>query len=590
MSTKPTTYFIYARKSSESEDRQVASIDAQIEELLAIAKADELPVLEVLQESYSAKAPGRPVFSYMLDQIKKGKAAGILCWKLDRLARNPVDGGQVLWMLQEEVIQHIRTYERHYYPTDNVLMMNVEFGMANQYIRDLSVNVKRGLRKSVRRGIRPSRAPIGYLNAPDRTTGSNIIIEDPDRFPLVKRMWELFLSGTYSVEQIRAIANNKWGLRTVKHKKLGGRPLARSALYHLFKNPFYYGWFEWPRGSGEWYKGAHMPMITQGEYDRVQIMLGSDRTKPIPKKKEFAFTGMIRCGECGCQVTAEEKVQMICSMCQHKFALSNKTHCPGCGIHLDELEFKKILRYTYYHCTKHKSGYSCSQRGVEVSEIVKAVDEFLEPIAIDKDILKLAIQAIESDEQYRITMRDTELALQKSALIKVERKLSVLLDMRLEGQLAEPDYINKQTQLLKQKDSLARAMASVDTNCQQREESLKKVFDFACYARAWLRVAIENDDRRWMREILTAVSSNLTLTNKKLEIIKRKWMLRLEEVLKQIPEEATTFEPTKSSLVASEFTHLASVNPSLLADLYATRTDENWQIPEIPLSVKDEKT
>ena len=139
-------YFLYARKSTDVEDKQILSIEAQLAELRALAKQEQLNVVEVFVEKRSAKMPGRPIFSEMMARIQKGEAQGIVCWKIDRLARNPVDGGQVQWLLQNSTIQHIQTHDRAYYPADNVLMMSVEFGMANQYIRDLSVNVTRGLR------------------------------------------------------------------------------------------------------------------------------------------------------------------------------------------------------------------------------------------------------------------------------------------------------------------------------------------------------------------------------------------------------------------------------------------------------------
>src|SRR5919109_2367757 len=157
MKTMPAglCYFLYARKSSEAEDQQVASIDAQIDALQELARREGLEVLEVLSEAKSAKSPGRPVFERMLERIGDGEAHGILCWKLNRLARNPIDGGQISWMLQQGAIQHIRTHDRSYYPTDNVLMMAVEFGMANQYIRDLSADVRRGLRAKCEAGWMP---------------------------------------------------------------------------------------------------------------------------------------------------------------------------------------------------------------------------------------------------------------------------------------------------------------------------------------------------------------------------------------------------------------------------------------------------
>lgn len=130
MIAKPIKYFLYARKSTESEDRQVASIPSQIEELKKLANDQNLNIVKILTEEKSAKCPGRPVFTQMIEEIHKGHVNGILCWKLDRLARNPIDGGTINWMLQQNIIRHIQTFQRSYLPQDNSLMMHLEFGMA----------------------------------------------------------------------------------------------------------------------------------------------------------------------------------------------------------------------------------------------------------------------------------------------------------------------------------------------------------------------------------------------------------------------------------------------------------------------------
>ena len=161
-----TTYFLYARKSTDVEDKQVRSIDDQILVLRSLAKQEGLNIIEEFRESKSAKMPGRIIFNEMIRRIQLGEAQGVICWKIDRLARNPVDGGQISWLLQQGVIQHIQTHDRSFLPTDNVLMMSVELGMANQYIRDLSANTKRGLWEKARRGDFPGPAPVGYLNNP----------------------------------------------------------------------------------------------------------------------------------------------------------------------------------------------------------------------------------------------------------------------------------------------------------------------------------------------------------------------------------------------------------------------------------------
>jgi site-specific DNA recombinase len=114
-------YVIYARKSTESEDRQTLSIQSQTIEMQEIAKRENLNVVKIFQESKSAKAPGRPVFAEMIEFIRKGKAEGILCWKIDRLARNPMDEGLIKWLLQKETVKQIKTFERDYNPEDNVV-------------------------------------------------------------------------------------------------------------------------------------------------------------------------------------------------------------------------------------------------------------------------------------------------------------------------------------------------------------------------------------------------------------------------------------------------------------------------------------
>ena len=179
-------YFIVCRKSSEDEDRQMLSIDAQLSELNSIAQENGLNAVNTFTESMSAKEPGRPIFNDMIRRIERGEANAILTWKLDRLARNFDDGGKIIGLLQRGVIQEIRTFERTYLPNDNVLSIAVEFGMANQYVRDLSMNIRRGIREKIRRGILSGKAPLGYFNEPKLRT----IEPHPEHFNTVKGIFE----------------------------------------------------------------------------------------------------------------------------------------------------------------------------------------------------------------------------------------------------------------------------------------------------------------------------------------------------------------------------------------------------------------
>lgn len=540
-------YFIYCRKSSEAEDRQVLSIESQLTELKRLAERLNLPVIDILCESKSAKAPGRPVFNEMLKKITQGKADGIICWKLDRLARNPIDGGQIIWMLQKGVIKHIQTFDRDYYPEDNVLVMNVEFGMANQYILDLSKNVKRGLKTKVEKGWLPTTAPFGYLNERAKEKGAGVIIKDPERFDLVKRMWELMLTGNYTPPKILEIAKDKWGLRT-QH----GKSLSRSTIYRIFTNPFYYGWFEYPKEGGNWYKGAHEPMITQEEYDRVQILLGR-KGRPRPKKYNFAFRGLMRCGGCGAMVTAEEKNQIICSECKCKFSSKNMFECPRCKTSIEKMKNPTILKYVYYHCSKTRNP-RCTQGYIEVKELERQINEYLSKIHISERFKNWAIKYLKEENEKEITSREAIISSQRRAYDNCLKKLNNLFQLKISplngdgSLLSDEEYARQKTELLKEKIRLEEVLNDTGGRIERWLDIAEKTFNFACHARYWF----ENGTPEEKGSILQAIGSNLTLIDKKLCIQLKKLFVPIENVAQKIPEVRPTFEPEKYGLNESK--------------------------------------
>ena len=540
MTSKNNTikYFVYCRKSSEDEDRQILSIDSQIEALKELSQKFGLKIVETFTESKSAKAPGREVFSEMIKRIENNEAQGILCWKLDRLARNPVDEGKIKWLLQSEVLKHIKTPEKDYYPDDNVLITSVEFGVANQYIKDLSKNVKRGLKTKLQMGWYPSYAPLGYLNTKFKEKGENKIFKDPERFEIVKQMWQLMLTGNYTPPQILKIVNKEWNFKTRTTKKYISKSLSRSGIYQIFTNPFYYGWFDYPRGSGNWYKGEHESMISEEEYDRVQAILGR-KGKPRPKKHIFAFTGLMRCGSCGAGITAEEKFK--------KQKNGNLHH------------------YIYYHCTK-RINPDCTEKAIELKELNKQIDGFLEKISISERFRDWALKYLHEIRQDEAKATEDIVATKHKAYENIVKQLDNLLikytspenaDERI---MTEQEYTGLRTRLLKEKTELEAELNATGKQIEEWVELTEKTFNFARYARIWFA----KGDLQTKRAIFACLGSDLVLKDKKLALTLRKPFNFIFEGLSQVERELVRLEPLNFGSNKEQTAILAAKCPTLL--------------------------
>ena len=195
-----TKYFLYARKSTDEPNRQILSIEAQITELKEFAERENLEIVKEFIESQTAKIPGRTIFNEMIKRIESGEASGILAWHPDRLARNSIDGGQIIYLVDTEKITALKFPTFWFDATpQGKFMLNIAFGQSKYYIDNLSENVKRGLRQKVRRGEQSGVAITGYLN--DKI--NHKIIPDPEKFPLVRKLFELYATGEHSLKDLR---------------------------------------------------------------------------------------------------------------------------------------------------------------------------------------------------------------------------------------------------------------------------------------------------------------------------------------------------------------------------------------------------
>ncbi|HEU0050052.1 MAG TPA: recombinase family protein, partial [Nitrososphaera sp.] len=450
-----------------------------------------------------------------------------------------------------------------------------EFGMAQKYIDDLSRNVKIGLHTKVEKGWYPGIAPLGYLNNKHKDCGEKDLTKDPERFPLVRRMWDLMLTGLYTPEQIRELANEQWGFRTRQTRKGGGKPLAHSAIYQLFSNPFYYGWFEYPKGSGQWYHGRHEPMVTREEFERVQMLLGRGGSPRPIKHTTFAFTGLIRCGECNAMVTAEEKHQLICSSCRFKFACRNRDRCPRCQTAIETMTNPTFLDYTYYHCSKSKRP-RCQQGSVEVRELERQIEQYLSRIQISEKFKEWAVKYLHELHEQEAASRDDLLHAQHKAYQDCLKRLDHLVKLKTSptnadgSLLSDEEYGRQRSELLKEKARLEELTQDTGHRVEQWLKLAERTFEFVCSARD----RFAQGDFQIKKEILATIGSNLVLKDKKLFVEAKKPFLILETSLARVGTPERAFEPENIRSVQGQKESIRSVYPLGLRELNYVRTNE----------------
>ena len=281
------------------------SIDSQIKEMLQLAEKEGLNVVEIKRESHSAKETGqRPIFNEIIEEIRQDKYNALLTWAPDRIARNAGDLGKVVDLMDAKLLMEIRTYGQKFTNNPNEKFLLMILGSQAKLENDnRGINVKRGLRTRVEMGLWPGVAPLGYLNQKLMDKKCQIIV-DPARAPIVKKMFERVAYEHYSGRKIY-----NWLKFELNFHTRGNKPLTLSGIYRILDNPFYYGPFEFPKDSGNWYQGKHQPLITQELFEKSQAQLKRDQI--VRESKEFSFTKLFSCGYCGSSICAEEKWKLL---------------------------------------------------------------------------------------------------------------------------------------------------------------------------------------------------------------------------------------------------------------------------------------
>jgi DNA invertase Pin-like site-specific DNA recombinase len=462
-------YFLYARKSTDEEDRQVLSIEAQIDELKEFAAKEKLEIVASLCEAKTAKEPGRKVFNEMLKRIENNEANGIIAWHPDRLARNPIDGGQVIYLTDRNKIQNLKFPTFWFENTpQGKFMLNIAFGQSKYYVDNLSENVKRGLRQKLRRGEWPSMAPLGYFND---FKSRKVLVEKREAGIIIK-LFDKYSTGDWTLQALADWCNNN-GL-----KSHYGKPISKSMIQRILVNSFYCGVFTY---NSETYQGTHETIIKKDLFDRVQqVMKKRGRARPL-KRHSFPFLGLIKCASFGGYITAE----------------SQKGH-------------------TYYRCTKKKG--KCDGKYLREEELVEQMKSVLTTYSIrddwaDKMLNKLGEEK-ERNEQTTQALANEE----KIKLNVTEKKLESLLDAKLERIITTKEYLSKKEKIINDKVLIEEKYSQFKGEGLVWLEPMK---DLILTARQAKKVADSRDPGR-MRNILKNIGSNFLLKGKTLNFAPKK--------------------------------------------------------------------
>jgi len=467
-------YFIYCRKSSEDEERQILSIEAQLQELRDFAKQNSLFVVKEFYESKTAKEPGREVFNTMVSEIEKGNASGILAWNPDRLARNSIDGGRIIYLVDTLKIQSLKFPTFWFEATpQGKFMLSVAFGQAKYYTDNLRENILRGIRQKIRRGELSAKAPIGYFNEPRLRT------IEPNRktFNKVKTILRAFATGEFS---LTAIQGKMFSLGLVGRD---GKLPHLSTIYNMLTNPFYYGHF---RYRGEVHQGSHKPMISKKLFDKIKIALiqnGKPRKNRGPKN--FEFLNFATCGECGYSITAERHIK------------------------------KSGLKFVYYRCTHKSKTMLCTQKSFLREEVLsEQVKQNVQKVSLPDEWKEKYLGKV--SEWEKETNQSSTLFVQnlKTELSTVKTKIDRLTDGYLEGGFELSEFQEKKNMLMGQKKDIEEKLSGFE---RKGNHWLELVKNWIMEANQAQKLALSENFSE-MKQFLKTVGSNRRIVGGRLNV------------------------------------------------------------------------
>lgn len=562
-------YGAYARKSSENEDRQVQSIPRQNDEMNEVIARDGLSLCgEIIEETMSAFAPGRPGFSHLVKLTFQKKVNAWLCWHVNRLSRNPIDAGIIVDLMDQGLLDHIRTPSRVYHnnPTDK-MMLQIEFTMSKKDSDDKSEFVKSGLKKRYSKGLPTGRACIGFLNDRTKEKGDRDWLVDHERLEKVRLLLRRYLKGNDSIRTLTRYARQELRLTTVPAKNTGGALVSQSRVEAILKNPVYAGFFysldENGRGHTRRELDSRLPrLLAEPEHYRIlQMLAGKNKPK---RAKHISIYAPFMLGADGGTIGGDHKFQLICD-CKRKFSYRDKDRCPDCERLISDMEHPKYLSYVYYYNVSRSREQGVQAKCIEEKKIDALLSEFItDNLLLSEAMHHWALKHLEFLEQQDLKEIQLVSDTGRKEREQVDRRLERLRQMYLDELISDEEFRSEKQKFTAQKAELS----ATDQPFLEPKADLKDVL--ATFQNAGEIIRSGSYDSK--TDLLHKLSSNLVWDEENLRIIRPDWLTELMEVRILMMAEIELFEPAKQPKNKRPQALFEHLSPALLRQWDVVRT------------------
>ena len=487
-------------------------------ELREYARRENLEILEEFTESKSAKKPGREKFAELMEKIESSDGVGILAWHPDRLARNSVDGGKIIYLVDTKKIISLKFPTFWFEPTpQGLFMLQVAFGQSKYYTDNLSENINRGFRQKIRRGEWPTKAPFGYVN----NFKTRTIEPHPFQSKIVAKAFEVFATGDYTYESLAGYLF-ELGVETKNRT-----PLGKASIWRMLSNRAYLGL---TKHKGEYFEGSFPAIITTATFEAAQdILKRKARPRKSRQQHNFPLAGLFTCGECGCAITG----------------------CFAVG--------KSGRIFRYYRCTKKKG--ECSQGCLQEKFLAEQVKQKLQTITSPEDDTDKMLAQVSVWEKEENNSEQVSIQKQKIKARDIQGKLDILVSAFIDGEIPKENYLTKKEALLKQKIALAQNLKSAS---QGRTNWIKPLREWIFALKKATFVA-SSDNLSELGQIIRSVGLNPTFLDKTIILpFRPPWSLCAETLTQTAVPPACngSFVPKKNSAFEKSFPWWTILNAS----------------------------